>query len=146
MSCSSSLMERPLVTNDLTIDFSWIWKGLMEQCTSTTQWIGVQRDRALSQFFHTEDMKCHMKQNIAVPCLWLPPIFGISHDQKLFSQQLRMDLYMYGTGWIKSLTDDVHVHKIINSQKLCKDTSKSDLHSNLLSEYNVHELYWTIEK
>lgn len=82
----------------------------MEQCTSTTQWIGVQRDRILSQFFHTEAMKCHMKQNTVVLRLWLPPILGISHDQKLFSLQLRMDLYMYGTGWIKSLTDDVDVH------------------------------------
>jgi len=71
----------------------------MEQFTFITQQIGAQRPRALSQFFHTEVMKCHMMQNTVVPQLLSPPILGISHDQTLFSQQLRMDLYMYGTGW-----------------------------------------------
>lgn len=84
-----------------------VGKGSMEQFTSTTRTIGALNHRVLSQFFHTEVMKCHRKQNPALPQLWSPLILGIHLDQKLFSQQLQMDLCMCGTGWTKSLTDDL---------------------------------------
>lgn len=89
----------------MTWQFSFL-KGLMEQYIFMTQQIGAQKFRALSQFSHTEVMICHMMRNTVDPQLLSPLILGISHDQKLFSQQLPMDLYMYGTGWTKSLTDD----------------------------------------